>query len=186
MNECLQVFPFVILQVWNSSGIFSIAIKGRGGVDLAFLELDPDLNWLLLYWLAFSVQVENEYGSYFACDYDYLRFLQKLFRQHLGDEVVLFTTDGASQLYLRCGALQGFYATVDFAPGWRQLFVTKKLIRNVHTAVIYSDTGLKNGQATTVCSESAHLIEQESKCCGHSYTAQTWKIGLRHKKQTPR
>uniref|UniRef100_A0A8B9QF43 Beta-galactosidase n=1 Tax=Apteryx owenii TaxID=8824 RepID=A0A8B9QF43_APTOW len=63
------------------------------------------------------VQVENEYGSYFACDYDYLRSLQKLFRQHLGDEVVLFTTDGASKLYLRCGALQGLYATVDFAPG---------------------------------------------------------------------
>ncbi|KFQ52449.1 Beta-galactosidase, partial [Nestor notabilis] len=63
------------------------------------------------------VQVENEYGSYFACDYDYLRALLKLFRQHLGDEVVLFTTDGASQYHLRCGALQGLYATVDFAPG---------------------------------------------------------------------
>ncbi|KFP28764.1 Beta-galactosidase, partial [Colius striatus] len=63
------------------------------------------------------VQVENEYGSYFACDYDYLRSLLKLFRQHLGDEVVLFTTDGASQFHLKCGALQGLYATVDFAPG---------------------------------------------------------------------
>ncbi|KFV19171.1 Beta-galactosidase, partial [Tauraco erythrolophus] len=63
------------------------------------------------------VQVENEYGSYFACDYDYLRSLLKLFRRHLGDEVVLFTTDGASQFHLRCGALQGLYATVDFGPG---------------------------------------------------------------------
>uniref|UniRef100_A0A8C3UM92 Beta-galactosidase n=1 Tax=Catharus ustulatus TaxID=91951 RepID=A0A8C3UM92_CATUS len=63
------------------------------------------------------VQVENEYGSYFACDYNYLRFLLKLFRLHLGDEVVLFTTDGASQFHLKCGALQGLYATVDFAPG---------------------------------------------------------------------
>ncbi|POI31803.1 hypothetical protein CIB84_004446, partial [Bambusicola thoracicus] len=68
-----------------------------------------------------TVQVENEYGSYFACDYDYLRSLLKIFRQHLGDEVVLFTTDGASQFHLKCGALQGLYATVDFAPGWRQL-----------------------------------------------------------------
>uniref|UniRef100_A0A8C9FC47 Galactosidase beta 1 n=1 Tax=Pavo cristatus TaxID=9049 RepID=A0A8C9FC47_PAVCR len=67
------------------------------------------------------VQVENEYGSYFACDYDYLRSLLKIFRQHLGDEVVLFTTDGASQFHLKCGALQGLYATVDFAPGWIQL-----------------------------------------------------------------
>ncbi|NXN95180.1 BGAL galactosidase, partial [Rhinopomastus cyanomelas] len=63
------------------------------------------------------VQVENEYGSYFACDYNYLRSLLKIFRQHLGDDVVLFTTDGASQYYLRCGALQGLYATVDFGPG---------------------------------------------------------------------
>ncbi|XP_028605955.2 beta-galactosidase isoform X1 [Podarcis muralis] len=63
------------------------------------------------------VQVENEYGSYFACDFDYLRYLQSLFRQYLGDEVVLFTTDGASKFLLRCGTLQGLYSTVDFGPG---------------------------------------------------------------------
>nr|XP_046273224.1 beta-galactosidase [Scatophagus argus] len=63
-----------------------------------------------------TVQVENEYGSYFACDYNYLRHLTKLFRSHLGDEVVLFTTDGAGLGYLRCGSIQGLYATVDFGP----------------------------------------------------------------------
>ncbi|CAB1328148.1 unnamed protein product [Coregonus sp. 'balchen'] len=42
-----------------------------------------------------TVQVENEYGSYFACDYNYLRHLTSLFRSHLGNDVVLFTTDGA-------------------------------------------------------------------------------------------
>lgn len=62
-------------------------------------------------------QVENEYGSYFACDFDYLRHLVKLFRSHLGDDVVLFSTDGAGVDYLKCGALQGVYATVDFGPG---------------------------------------------------------------------
>lgn len=64
-----------------------------------------------------TVQVENEYGSYFTCDYDYLRFLQKLFHQHLGDDVLLFTTDGIFQKFLKCGALQGLYATVDFGSG---------------------------------------------------------------------
>uniref|UniRef100_A0A3Q1EWM3 Beta-galactosidase n=1 Tax=Acanthochromis polyacanthus TaxID=80966 RepID=A0A3Q1EWM3_9TELE len=64
-----------------------------------------------------TVQVENEYGSYFACDYNYMRYLSKLFRSHLGDEVVLFTTDGAGVGFLRCGAIQGLYATVDFGPG---------------------------------------------------------------------
>ncbi|KAL0593395.1 Beta-galactosidase [Plecturocebus cupreus] len=64
-----------------------------------------------------TVQVENEYGSYFACDFDYLRFLQKRFRHHLGDDVVLFTTDEAHEKFLQCGALQGLYTTVDFGTG---------------------------------------------------------------------
>uniref|UniRef100_A0A9J8CB42 Beta-galactosidase n=1 Tax=Cyprinus carpio carpio TaxID=630221 RepID=A0A9J8CB42_CYPCA len=64
-----------------------------------------------------TVQVENEYGSYFACDFNYMRHLRQLFRSHLGEEVVLFTTDGAGVGYLKCGSLQGIYATVDFGPG---------------------------------------------------------------------
>ncbi|XP_077381689.1 beta-galactosidase isoform X1 [Festucalex cinctus] len=64
-----------------------------------------------------SVQVENEYGSYFACDYNYMRHLHKLMRSYLGEEVVLFTTDGASVGFLKCGAIQGVFATVDFGPG---------------------------------------------------------------------
>ncbi|XP_074047416.1 beta-galactosidase-1-like protein isoform X2 [Macrotis lagotis] len=61
-----------------------------------------------------SVQVENEYGSYFACDFRYMRHLAGLFRALLGDEIVLFTTDGPEEL--SCGTLQGLYATVDFGP----------------------------------------------------------------------
>ncbi|XP_071382356.1 beta-galactosidase [Centroberyx affinis] len=64
-----------------------------------------------------TVQVENEYGSYFACDYNYMRHLAKLFRSHLGEQAVLFTTDGAGLGYLKCGSIQGLYATVDFGPG---------------------------------------------------------------------
>ncbi|KAM4705949.1 beta-galactosidase [Rhinophrynus dorsalis] len=64
-----------------------------------------------------TVQVENEYGSYFACDYNYLRHLLNLFRHHLGDEVVLFTTDGSGVPYVKCGTIQGLYTTVDFGPG---------------------------------------------------------------------
>nr|XP_020744208.1 beta-galactosidase isoform X1 [Odocoileus virginianus texanus] len=64
-----------------------------------------------------TVQVENEYGSYYSCDYDYLRFLQKRFHDHLGEDVLLFTTDGLNERLLQCGALQGLYATVDFNAG---------------------------------------------------------------------
>lgn len=61
-----------------------------------------------------TVQVENEYGSYFACDYNYLRFLEHRFRYHLGNDIILFTTDGAAEKLLKCGTLQDLYATVDF------------------------------------------------------------------------
>ncbi|KAM4842470.1 beta-galactosidase [Thomomys bottae] len=76
-----------------------------------------------------AVQVENEYGSYFACDYDYMRFLQKRFRYYLGDDVFLFTTDGANKEFLKCGTLQGLYATVDFGA---ELNVTKAFLHQRH------------------------------------------------------
>lgn len=62
-------------------------------------------------------QVENEYGSYYACDHGYLRHLLGSFRALLGSEVLLFTTDSTRVEELRCGTLQGLYATVDFRPG---------------------------------------------------------------------
>ncbi|XP_063018004.1 beta-galactosidase-1-like protein isoform X2 [Melospiza melodia melodia] len=64
-----------------------------------------------------SVQVENEYGSYYACDHGYLRHLLGSLRALLGSEVLLFTTDSTGAQELRCGTLQGLYATVDFGPG---------------------------------------------------------------------
>ncbi|XP_074685006.1 beta-galactosidase-1-like protein isoform X2 [Strix aluco] len=64
-----------------------------------------------------SVQVENEYGSYYACDHGYLQHLLGSFRALLGSEVVLFTTDSTRAEELRCGTLQGLYATIDFGPG---------------------------------------------------------------------
>ena len=61
------------------------------------------------------VQVENEYGSYYACDRNYMLHLYKMFSDILGDDVVLFTTDGDSDGYLKCGTLTPYlYATVDF------------------------------------------------------------------------
>ncbi|KAK7067263.1 Beta-galactosidase-1-like protein, partial [Halocaridina rubra] len=63
------------------------------------------------------VQVENEYGSFPACDYNYTAHLRDLFRQVLGNSVVLFTTDGDGAGFLKCGKIPGVYATVDFGPG---------------------------------------------------------------------
>ena len=61
-----------------------------------------------------TVQVENEYGSYYACDKTYMEQLDKIFRQYLGPNVVLFTTDGPAASYLNCGTIPSLYATVDF------------------------------------------------------------------------
>ncbi|XP_067316838.1 beta-galactosidase-1-like protein isoform X2 [Anolis sagrei] len=63
-----------------------------------------------------QTKVENEYGSYYACDYDYLRHLVAVFRSYLGKKVVLFTTDGTKESELQCGTLNGLYTTVDFGP----------------------------------------------------------------------
>jgi len=62
-------------------------------------------------------QIENEYGSYFACDHEYMSHLRDITRTYLGKDVVLFTTDGAGLNFLKCGAVDGVYATVDFGPG---------------------------------------------------------------------
>ncbi|XP_033762094.1 beta-galactosidase-like [Pecten maximus] len=60
------------------------------------------------------VQIENEYGSYFACDKNYTTHLRDKARFHLGKDVVLFTTDGSSDGFLKCGYIPEVYATVDF------------------------------------------------------------------------
>jgi len=43
-----------------------------------------------------TVQLENEYGSYPACDAAYMNHLRDKFQDCLGSNVILFTTDGAS------------------------------------------------------------------------------------------
>ena len=63
------------------------------------------------------MQVENEYGSYPACDREYTTHLRDFIRKFLGKEAVLFTTDGAGDGFLQCGKVPGVYATVDFGAG---------------------------------------------------------------------
>ncbi|XP_054270953.1 beta-galactosidase-like isoform X2 [Macrosteles quadrilineatus] len=60
------------------------------------------------------VQVENEYGSYWACDHSYTAWLRDVFRSYIGDKAVLFTTDGNDSGYLKCGPIRGVFITVDF------------------------------------------------------------------------
>ncbi|KAG0588316.1 hypothetical protein KC19_2G233900 [Ceratodon purpureus] len=64
------------------------------------------------------IQIENEYGSY-GSDKLYLQFLQIQARLHLGDDVIIYTTDGAATANLRNGSLpeNGVFAAIDFPTG---------------------------------------------------------------------
>uniref|UniRef100_A0A0N4ZFB1 Beta-galactosidase n=1 Tax=Parastrongyloides trichosuri TaxID=131310 RepID=A0A0N4ZFB1_PARTI len=60
------------------------------------------------------VQIENEYGSYFACDKNYLAYLRDETWSALGKDVQLYTTDGINSNMLKCGCVDGVLCTVDF------------------------------------------------------------------------
>ncbi|XP_050429611.1 beta-galactosidase-like [Adelges cooleyi] len=60
------------------------------------------------------VQVENEYGSYYACDQEYMIWLRDLYKSYVGYKALLYTTDGCGYSYFTCGAIPEVYATVDF------------------------------------------------------------------------
>ncbi|XP_059488990.1 beta-galactosidase [Neocloeon triangulifer] len=63
------------------------------------------------------VQVENEYGSYPACDLEYIKDLRDILQWHTGKSAVLYSTDGNSASYMKCSKVDGVYATVDFGTG---------------------------------------------------------------------
>ncbi|XP_074598038.1 beta-galactosidase-like [Brevipalpus obovatus] len=60
------------------------------------------------------VQVENEYGSYFTCDFEHTTWLRNLIRRLLGESVVLYSTDGWTHSSLKCGLIDEVFGTIDF------------------------------------------------------------------------
>uniref|UniRef100_A0A2N9HLX8 Beta-galactosidase n=1 Tax=Fagus sylvatica TaxID=28930 RepID=A0A2N9HLX8_FAGSY len=64
------------------------------------------------------VQIENEYGSY-GNDKAYLHHLVTLARGHLGDDIILYTTDGGTRETLEKGTIYGdaVFSAVDFTTG---------------------------------------------------------------------
>ncbi|KAL8458565.1 hypothetical protein ACS0TY_036184 [Phlomoides rotata] len=64
------------------------------------------------------VQIENEFGSY-GDDQAYLQYLVKLARTHLGEDIILYTTDGGSRQTLEKGTIRGdaVFSAVDFTTG---------------------------------------------------------------------
>ncbi|XP_055686749.1 beta-galactosidase-like [Lutzomyia longipalpis] len=60
------------------------------------------------------VQVENEYGSFKACDANYMKWLRDETLKYIQDKALLFTTDGPGML--ACGSVENVFATIDFGP----------------------------------------------------------------------
>nr|XP_006821084.1 PREDICTED: beta-galactosidase-like [Saccoglossus kowalevskii] len=126
-----RIGPYICGE-WDMGGLPSWLLKNNPKIQLRSSDpdyLNPVDKWLdtlfqiiSLYLYKnkgpiISVQIENEYGSYYSCDYDYLRFLRNKAMDKLGDDVVLFTTDGPTQNMLKCGTLQNVLTTVDFGSG---------------------------------------------------------------------
>lgn len=106
--------PFWLLGVKRDIKLRSMDPEYMYYVDRWFGKLLPMI-WPLLYsngGPVIAVQVENEYGSYSACDFAYTAYLRDLFIKFLGDNIVLFTTDG--YLNLMCGKIDRVFSTVDF------------------------------------------------------------------------
>ena len=124
----LRAGPYICGE-WDMGGFPSWLLRHRG---IALRTSDPVYLGYVDRWMSvllpvvktylyanggpvITVQVENEYGGYYACDRDYMKHLYSTFSNILGDDVVLFTTDGAHDNDLKCGTLTPFlYATVDF------------------------------------------------------------------------
>lgn len=64
----------------------------------------------------FYFQVENEYGSY-SNDMTYKIQVRDMFREHVGDKAILFTTDGAPRSMFTAGAIPNTLTTIDFNAG---------------------------------------------------------------------
>ncbi|XP_059090616.1 beta-galactosidase-like [Tigriopus californicus] len=128
-------------------GPYICAERNGGGLPFWLYKLHPDiklrssdpnfLNYVDKWWDVLMVkmkpllyknggpiimsQLENEYGSYGLqtgyCDVEYLAHLRDKSWEHFGTDTLLYTTDGDSIDYVRCGRVQGAYATVDFGMG---------------------------------------------------------------------
>lgn len=81
--------------------------------------------------------MENEYGSYSTCDKAYMTGLYDMGVTHLGNNTILFTADGYTENYLKCGSLDPRYlVTIDFGPCERDAETMTKLCTHYDSAVI--------------------------------------------------
>ncbi|CAN7938802.1 unnamed protein product, partial [Ixodes hexagonus] len=111
--------PYWLLSENNTVRLRSSDKRYIRYVDRYFSKLLPLLKPLLYFngGPVLMLQVENEYGSYYECDFVYTAHLRDLMRRYLGTNVLLYTTDGNGDGFLKCGKNDGAYSTIDFGSG---------------------------------------------------------------------
>lgn len=107
------------------------------------------------------VQVENEYGSFIACDLEYRQWLANETTQYVQEKAVLFTTDGPDML--RCGKVDGVYTTIDFGPSRQTQKYWEKLRRFEPTGPLVNSEfypgWLTHWQENMQRVQTSHVIE---------------------------
>ena len=68
------------------------------------------------------VQVENQYSRYRACDHNYMTWLRDETFKYVQNKSVLFTSDYADIQRLKCGTVEGVFATIKFGVRDSKLF----------------------------------------------------------------
>ncbi|KAL5103602.1 Beta-galactosidase [Taenia crassiceps] len=125
----VRVGPYICAE-WDFGGLPPWLLSSNPNVNLRSSDpeyIKPVIRWFgqllpklkpLIYQNGgpiIMIQLENEYGSYVTCDQEYLSALYEYARSVLGDEIILYTTDGDSMLQLKCGSSdRRLFATVDF------------------------------------------------------------------------
>ena len=77
------------------------------------------------------IQIENEFGSYGnveenELDRKYMEHLLQQVRYYFGENVIVYTTDGGNEDYMRRGTIPGKVLTIgDFGPG-KMFFESRK------------------------------------------------------------
>jgi hypothetical protein len=82
-------------------------------------------------------QLENEYGSY-GSDKVYLRRLRDLWRQGLGEGVVIHSTDGPSEQMLLGTRIEGVLNTIDGDPNFALLRTIQPWAQPVMNSEVYT------------------------------------------------
>lgn len=143
LEQFLQTAQDVGLLVILRPGPYICAERDNGGLPYWLLRLNPGIKYrtsdktyldAVGKWLSvllprvkpflydnggpiITVQVENEYGQYNACDHVYMQYLVDVFRMHLGQNVVVFRTDIPKESIYKCDAVNHTLVTADFGPG---------------------------------------------------------------------